>query len=274
MIANLMRKIRGKPPRPFEYLPGGWSQAARSEKVRGWDVESVFAAQLGRWEQVKQSQRAPRAIGVADENVIHTANDVIHHNTAITFAYVALLAARDKQRLSMLDWGGGLCEYSLLAREVLPGEIEIDYHCKEVPSQLPIARRTAPDAVLYSSDEEFAGRRFDLVMASGALQYVEDWRGTLKRLIAATGGYLYVTRLPVVLDQPSFVVVQRPYAYGYDTEYPFWCLAREEFLEAAQDGGVELAREFVVGETFDMKGAPAPFHARGYLFRPASRNTT
>ena len=268
MITSLVRKLRRRPPRTFEYVPEGWQRARSDPKVKGWNVKSVFTAQLARWEKLRESIRAPHPWGVADNARVHSPHDVMHHNQAATFAYVLLCAAHRQRRVSLLDWGGGLGEFCLLAREILPPDVELDYHTKEVPAQLEIARRTVPEATLYDDDEQFAGRRFDLVLASGALQYVEDWRGVLARLAAATGRLLFITRLPVVLAGPSFVMLQRSYAYGYDTEYLSWCLRRDEFLTAAHLCGLSLVREFAVGETFDIKGAPAPYHGRGYLFRP------
>ena len=57
MIADLVRKARGKPPRPFEYVPEGWSRAMRDGRIKGWNRESVFAAQFARWQRIAPSAR-------------------------------------------------------------------------------------------------------------------------------------------------------------------------------------------------------------------------
>lgn len=80
--------------------------------------------------------------------------------------------------------------------------------------------------------------------------------------------YLYVTRLPIVSKAPSFVVVQRPWPFGYETEFLGWFLNRGELLECARDSGLELTREFLIQEMPVVKGAPEQGEYRGFLFRP------
>jgi hypothetical protein len=73
----------------------------------------------------------------------------------------------------------------------------------------------------------------------------------------------YVARVPVALRAPSFVIVQRPYVHGYDTEYLGWVLNRDELLAAAPP----LAREFLLDARFSAAGAPEdPVDHRSFLF--------
>ena len=106
-------------------------------------------------------------------------------------------------------------------------------------------------------------------MGSSSLQYSERWRETLAGLAAATAGYLFVTRVPVALRSPSFVVLQRAQRHGYGTEYLGWVLNRGELLEAAAESGLELVRELLLEARFSAAGAPEdPVGHRGFLFRP------
>jgi hypothetical protein len=89
-------------------------------------------------------------------------------------------------------------------------------------------------------------------------------------LAESTGRLLLVTRLPVVREAASYVVLQRAHRYGYDTEYLGWRLNRDEFLTAASQVGLTLLREFVLGEEEWAGGAPEPARASGFLFRPAA----
>ena len=86
----------------------------------------------------------------------------------------------------------------------------------------------------FHDDESALDRRYDLVVASSSLQY---GRGLAVRCSSGSrrrpSGYLYVARVPVALAAPSFVVIQRPYVHGYDTEYLGWVLNRERAARAA-----------------------------------------
>ena len=165
----------------------------------------------------------------------------------------------------MLDGGGGIGHYYLLAQALLPG-VEIVYHCKDVPALTGYGAQLFPEQH-FCSDETCLQRVYDFVLASASMHYTEDWQALLRRLAGATRDYLYVADLPTVLEAPSFVFVQRPYEYGYNTEYLGWCLNRTEFLRVAAGAGLHLLREFVYGHRPLIHGAPEQNAHRGYLFR-------
>jgi len=107
------------------------------------------------------------------------------------------------------------------------------------------------------------------MLARSSLQYSKDWPALLRRLAASVTTSLYVTRVPIVFESPSFVVVQRPYAYRYDTEYLGWVLNRDELLDAARANGMILRREFLLSTGAHKPiGAPEATHERGFLFQP------
>lgn len=253
----------------FEYVPEGWGRAQVRRGLKGWDDPSVLSEQLRKWPAFERMIKGTGPMGA------HEAHDpaeinVAAHNTLAIFGYVLGLAARKKEAITFLDWGGGLGHYSVIATALFPG-LGIDYFCKEEKKLAAKGRALLPGATFYDSDEDFAGRKFDLVMASGSLQYAEDWKALLGRLARATNGYLYVTRLPVIFKSKSYVFLQRARRWGYDTEYLGWCLNREEFLEEARRTGMRLVREFLINESVDIAGAPQPCAFRGYLFTAQGR---
>lgn len=261
------------PGRPeWEYVPEGWERRRRDPSVRGWDVDAIVEAYRAKWPSFAHALEGARPLGVnhevpAGEEIV--TDDLAAHNMLVSFAYVLALAAQGKERVSMLDWGGGIGHYYAIAKAVLPGA-EIDYHCRDLPKLVAAGRALHPGA-RFSDDDSCLERRYDLVLASSSLQYSEEWRETVRRLAGATGGYLYVARVPVALQSSSFVVLQRAYAYGYDTEYLSWVLNREELLAAASASGLELVREFLLLAWLSAAGAPEePTGHRGFLFRPGA----
>lgn len=251
----------------WEYVPEGWARTATDPSVKGWDVEAVAAAYREKWPRFLRAIEGARPLGVYHEVVTGeevTGEDVAAHNLVLTFAYVAALAAQGKQRLTFLDWGGGLGHYGAIARAVLP--VDVDYHCREVVQTVAVARE-AGAAGRFVSDDSWADRTYDLVMASGSLQYAEDWRAQLADLARVCSGYLYVTRLPYSRSSQSFHVLQRAYRYGYETEYVGWVVDREELLDCAAKLGLTLEREFVIDAWLSAQGAPEdPIGHRGFLF--------
>jgi putative methyltransferase (TIGR04325 family) len=261
---------RGHETVEWEYRRDGWPEG--DPAIRGWNAESVLRTQLDRWPAFVASLQGTGPVGLSHEAANPGSGDYGTHNTIMSFAYVLARAGRSGTRVSMLDWGGGLGHYYLYGRALLP-DVELDYHCRDLPLLVEGGRSILPHAVFHSTDETALSRQYDLVMASSSLQYSRDWRGTLAKLASVAGGYLYVTRQPFVAEGPSFVVVQRPSRHGYLTEYPGWFLDRDEFLDEARGLGLALVREFLIAEQPSVPKAPAQADYRGFLFAgPQSRH--
>ncbi len=252
----------------WEYIPEGWSYLETHREVKGWNVGDILEVYKEKWPRYISMAQGTGPLGIATDCVLPTDSDTISHNIYMSFAYALALATRHRDSLTMLDWGGGIGHYYLLARSLLPG-VQIQYHCKDVPILAEYGGQLFPEQHFYT-DESCLERTYDFVMASVSIHYTEDWRRLLVGLARATHGYLYITGLPTVLRAPSFVFVQRPYAYGYNTEYLGWCLNRKEFLACAEAAGMRLIREFIVGHRPSIHRAPEQNVYRGFLFIPAS----
>jgi putative methyltransferase (TIGR04325 family) len=239
----------------WEYVPEGWRRRAK-----GWAVDDVARAYRERWPAYVEAIEPPRPLGVYHETAAVDQHGA--HNMLVSFAYALALAARGADRISVLDWGGGLGHYYALGRSVLP-DVELEYHVKETPAVCAEGRELLPE-VAFHDDDSCLARRYDFVLASSSLQYEQDWRGLLGRLAEAAERYLYVARVPVALEADSFVVLQRAHVYGYATEYLGWVLNRRELLDAVP---LAPAREFLLDARFSAVGAPeSPVEHRSFLF--------
>ena len=247
----------------WEYVPEGWTR-----RVRGWDAPAVEAAYRLRWPEFVEAVRGSGTLGVAHEvpeGKAVVTNDPGWHNAVLTFGYVLARAARGDS-LSLLDWGGGPGHYFVLARALLP-EATLDYHSRDLPRLAAFGRQVLPEAEFHD-DDSCLDRTYDLVVASDSLQYSPDIAAILARLGQAAAPWLFVAQLPVAAAAESFVVLQRPDAYGYETEYLGWVVNRRELLAMAVDAGLVLEREFIAPGAIDAAGAPErPVYLRSFLFR-------
>ena len=251
----------------WEYVPEGWR--SKDAHIKGWNVESIVETQKAKWPEFLRSVRATGPLGVAHEGLASSNNDYAAHNTMMAYAYAIAMAARKKDRISLLDWGGGIGHYYVISQALLP-DVTIDYHCKDLPLLCKGGRELLPEAKFYENEEECFVSAYDFVLASSSLHYCEDWKRIAQQLVLATRSYIYITRLPIVHGAPSFVAVQRPYRYGYQTEYLCWFLNREEFLAHMNTLGMELIREFLIQERPHVYNAPEQGEYRGFLFRRSS----
>jgi putative methyltransferase (TIGR04325 family) len=188
----------------------------------------------------------------------------------LAYAYALSRAAGGSSALSVLDWGGALGHFYVLARRLFP-DLVLDYHCRELPAVCSEGRVLLPE-VTFHDDDECLNRRYDLVLASNSLQYDEDWFERLRALAGAAERRLFLTRVPVVREAASFVTLQRAQAYGYDTEYLGWVFNRDELIAAAVGAGLALEREFVLISSWPVAGTPEGPSEYGYLFAPLPGN--
>jgi putative methyltransferase (TIGR04325 family) len=251
----------------WEYVPEGWRP--EDPRIAGWEHPSVAETQLAKWPDFLRAVRGTSPLGVYHEAASIGSEDPAAHNFVLAFAYVLARAAAGRGSISVLDWGGGIGHYAAIARAVLP-EIRIEYTVLDLPGACAAGRRVQPEVRFESDAAECLSRRYDLVFASGSLQYAADWRGVLGQFAAVAGRWVFLSRTPFVDGAPSFVVVQRPWsAGGYRTEYLSRVFNRADLLAAAGAVGLTLEREFLmVGERVAAVGAPGPFEYRGFLLRP------
>ncbi len=251
----------------WEYVPEGWARPAG-----GWDAEAIARVYREKWPSFLAAAEGSGPLGVNHEAPLGQPvprDDLDAQQMVLAFGYALARAAAGKPRASVLDWGGGPGHYAVLGRALLPG-VELDYHSRDLPPLVSLGRELLPDDSFHDDDGCLADT-YDLVVASSSIQYSQDWRATLAALAGATAGYLYVTRVPVSFGSASFVVLQRAYRYGYETEYLGWVLNRDELLEAARAAGLELQREIILPAWLSAPGAPEdPVGHRGFLFAPRS----
>jgi putative methyltransferase (TIGR04325 family) len=251
-------------PREYEYIPQGWSVEKSDLKIKGWNVRSVLDAYKKNWSNFIKIIHTPLPFGTSPEAQVFGEFDLVYHNTLMVFAYSLALTSRGKDRLKMLDWGGGIGHYYLLTKALIPG-LEIDYSCKDVPILAEYGQELFPEAH-FISNFSYLEQRFDFILASASIHYAEDWQSILSGFACCTEGHILLTRLPVTLSNSSYVFVQRPYQYGYETEYLGWAISRMSLLNYADQLGLRLLREFVTGECPSIKDAPSPCEYRAYLF--------
>lgn len=266
-----MRRLRplfGRKTIEWEYLPGGWPSANADPAIKGWDVESILRVYQDNWPTFVRNLEGVAPLGISPESDSAERTNLAFHNLIMTYGYVLAYVARGKTAMTMLDWGGGIGHYYLLSRALLP-DLKIEYHCKDFPRFAEHGNTLFPEAHFHS-DDACLNQTYDFVFASTSLQYSQDWENVFAKLARATAGFLFINRLPVIQKARSYVMVQRPYRYGYATEYAQWCLNRPEFLHTANSLGLILLREFVIEHSLPTERAPEQPEYYGFLFRSAA----
>ncbi len=265
LVTRARRALRGIRPESasWEYAVDGWDHRT------GWgsdrEVAQVVARYRAKLPEFRAAIRRPQPIGVPTTPARGTVATVGDQNLILQFGYALALASRGRERVRVLDWGGGVGFLSLIAGELLPGVV-LDFHVKELPAICAAGRELMPHVVFWA-DERCLDERFDLVIASSSFQYVEGWRALLSGFARSveSGGCLLLQQVPTALGVGSFIV--RQYAYG--GSFTSWVFGREELLDAARSARLALLREFLDESHGTIGGAPADWVSRGYLLAHA-----
>ena len=247
-----------------------WEVVPDSDEVwtasEGWSHPSIATEQRRKWPPMLAAMAAPHVLGRSHEADLSGPISVSEHNIIMTFGYVLGRASGTRSSLRVLDWGGGIGHYHALARALRP-DLALDYTVKDLPGLCALGSELNP-ACRYVDAEAVALRgRYDLVFASSSIHYTRDVHGLLRQLSRAADQWLMITRQPVVEKADDFVVLQRAYAYGYQTEYPGWFLNRGRLLDTVRAEGFELEREFLIDHRPIIRHAPEPCRFAGFLFR-------
>ena len=287
LFTDLLRRIvRSPSTRPSGSLvegikgvvkpaPPEWEAVPESDWIAadGWLHPSIVDTQIAKWNGFVEQIRRPNALGVAHEAKPGVPVNVSSHNILMTFGYVLgrAIATRRDQPVRVLDWGGGIGHYALLARQLYP-EAAIRYTICELPPLADAGRKLASDVVFAADGDEALKGSYDLFYASSSLQYVRDFYGLLQKITANGSRWVMICRMPFVDVANDFVVVQRPQRYGYDTEYTGWFLNRNKFVSFMEKHGYRLDREFLNDERPVVANAPEQCSYRGFLFeRPTQK---
>ncbi|WP_373478951.1 hypothetical protein [Geminocystis sp.] len=249
----------------WQYIPEGWEAQKKDSNIKGWNVESVLEAYQKTWAGFVENIEGTLPLAISPEWYSRKRDNLIFHNMIMTYGYVLSFSSRNKSSISMLDWGGGIGHYYLFSKKLCP-DLQINYHCKDLPILAKYGQTLFPEAHFYS-DESCLNQKYDFILASGSLHFSEDWQSTLKALAEVTQEHLFITRLPIVYQVSSYAMIQRAYKYGYDTEYLGWCLNKDEFIRCATNCGLKLIQEFYNGENPDILNAPESCQYMGFLFK-------
>jgi hypothetical protein len=156
----------------------------------------------------------------------------------------------------------------LLAVELVkPAEVKLNYYCYDFQVFFNYGKILNPTYNYFSNEDEYQDHKFDLVRAISSIWYEQDWRVGVDKVCKFETDYLYITRMMFIEEKPSYVAVQRPKSMGYDTEYLFWIVNKNDFFSYLSKKNFDLIREFEFGDVPPIFKAPEQGTMKGLLFQ-------
>lgn len=157
--------------------------------------------------------------------------------TEYALPFVAALAATPGRPLRVLDFGGGMATSYVPLRAMLPGERALEF----VVLENEAICKTGADLfgtegeVKFRTDLPTPPDRFEIVHFGSSLHYVDEWKATLRAMVALQPEFLLFADL-TASDNRTFVTTQR----FHDRRIPvrFWNVG--EFTHFVEELGFEL----------------------------------
>jgi len=110
---------------------------------------------------------------------------------------VVALALEDKERISILDYGGGMGISYLNCLSALQGSniTNIDYHIVDLEDTIEYGMKIYPEdmAIHFHRDVPEALKDVDIVYIGSTLQYIDDYKVLIQRLAKLTPRYILLT---------------------------------------------------------------------------------
>ena len=134
---------------------------------------------------------------------------------------VTTMMLQQRESLKVLDFGGGLgIGYMTLEESIPLCEQKIKYSIVEFPEICEQGRNSG---------------EFDLIHSASALQYIEDWKGLIKKFISYNPKYILLSDV-FAGHIPTFVTLQN----YYSSKMIHWFFNLDEFLSFFSSVGYSL----------------------------------
>jgi putative methyltransferase (TIGR04325 family) len=213
-----------------------WQSAVRASS--GYDAEVIFA-------KVRDAARAVR-----DGQALWERDSVLFYHEEYNFPLVAALmgvAARNRGRLHVLDFGGSLGSTYIQHRKLLHTLDEVRWSIVEQPHFVVSGQEEFSTNSLrfYLNMEACAAElQPDVILFSSVLQYLEKPYAILEEAMSIRPQLLIIDRTPFYDGVKERLVVQKPEAIYPAVSYPMRIMPRTLFNKCLAMGNYHKLYEF------------------------------
>jgi putative methyltransferase (TIGR04325 family) len=106
-----------------------------------------------------------------------------------------LLLAVNKNKINIVDFGGGPGTHYTIARKILP-DVQFEWNIIETPKFVEEARKRNNSEIKFFSELGSITSLIDIMFTSSALQYTPDPIKSLSSIVERKARYLIITRTP------------------------------------------------------------------------------
>lgn len=185
----MLRRFRRQPapeaqgPLPYEPMPS--FEAAEAAAGLGYNNEAIL--------------RATRAAEIDPCPSLAAMPDFFG-----PFFLMLALAASGKDKVRVADFGGAIGDYHDYANTFFAGRVSFDWAVIETEMYVELGREICPQRAFYTSLDELPWQP-DIVMFSGSLQYIKDWKAYLLHTATKSAEMIFISRTPLGSEYQPFL---------------------------------------------------------------------
>ena len=165
-----------------------------------------------------------------------------------------IYSKKKNKTLKILDFGGSLGSLYFYYKDKINNKF--NWSIIEQKKFVKEGRRTFQNSELYffNSIEEYKKTFLpDIIIASSSLQYLENYKDILNKILNLNPDYIIILKTPFDNKMFDEIYVQKPPKNVYNSTYPSWIFSYETFLINFRDKFVLEEKKIVKPEFFQLK---------------------
>lgn len=180
---------------------------------------------------------------------------------------LAAVVCRESDGVKILDFGGGMGAAYVFVASQVPDCLALEYHVVEVPEVCEEGRRLfgGDDRIRFHPAPPELPKKPDIVYISSALQYVEDYPATIRRLAGYGARFCLFSKLAAG-DMPTFATGQTNVGRSV---IPYWFINICEIFEVMRASDYALIFDEKCAFNYDQTNLPEGYRldrCRNLLF--------
>ena len=202
---------------------------------------------------------------VRDGMAVYERDSVLYDQINYSFPLLSGLlwvAARNKGRINVLDFGGSLGSSYYQNKKFLDEIPEVNWCVVEQPGFTEQGQQNFSTGRLHffqSIEECLSNHEIDLILLSSVLQYLKEPYKLIDSVISNKIKYIIIDRTPFI-DGDDRLTIQRVHPSIYKATYPCWFFNKNKFISY-------LSHEYdriIEFDALDKANIPSEF--KGFLF--------
>jgi len=178
------------------------------------------------------------------------------------------VASSGREKLRILDFGGGMGVSYFHVIQAIPTTDFVDYTIVETGPVCETARGFFPgdSQIHFAAKLPAPGVRFDIVYLNSSLQYIEDYPGLIRQLVAYAPSYFLFVRLSAGAN-PTYATAQ---VNVRGSKIPYWFINLSEIVSLMTSSGYALVFKSASEDELNQGNFPAEYrieHPCNLLFK-------